>query len=106
MEADMLLTMIEEIAISCGIAGRKSCARPSDGFILCSRGQKQPQRRPRSGPAGEPNERRDPANSYVCRKVEDLCRDIVPHLPSPGLLESRPGRSTPHRFGRGRERSS
>jgi len=27
------------------------------------------------GPPGEPNERREPGSSYVCREAEDLCRD-------------------------------
>ena len=59
-----------------------------------------------AGRAREPNERRDLASSYVCREAEDLCRDVVSRLPSPGLLEFRPRRLTPSSFGTGRERSS
>ena len=62
---------------SCGFAPPKCPSRPAAEMSPRSRGQKQPERRPPMGPAREPNERRDLASSYVCRKGEDLCRDVV-----------------------------
>ena len=84
-----------------------SAADPVEGNPMLSRSKASLSEDPASGSAGEPNERRDPASSYVCREAEDLCRDDKARLPSPGLLESRPGRLTPSpQRAAGRESSS